>query len=67
MFYCLKDPIEQLRELLEKVNKTHKDCHPYDYTECDYLDSKIEDKEKFKECIIEAIRKIEEADRFVKQ
>lgn len=60
MLHCLEEPIDQLKELLRKLD--NKDRRPDLYCpECDYLDSQVNDKEKFINCIEEAIKKIEEA------
>ena len=37
MIYCLEKPLKDLQDITDKLDKTHEDCHPYDYTECDYI------------------------------
>ena len=64
MFYCLKEPKHQLEEIIQKLERTHTDCHPYDYTECDYIYSQVNEKEAFVQALKEAIKHIEIANEF---
>jgi len=67
MFYCLKNSKQQIQDILDKLNNTHEDCHPYDYNECDYIYSQVDDKEKFEKSLKEAIKMIEKANSYTKE
>jgi hypothetical protein len=62
----IKKPIEELETLLAKLNRTHEDCHCYDYTECDYIASQVEDREAFEKAVQEAIQNLKIASNFTK-
>ncbi len=66
MTYFLEKPLEQLQETLDKLNRIHKDCHPYDYTECDYIASQVTDRDAFMQAINNAIKNIELASQYTK-
>jgi hypothetical protein len=55
MLSCLEEPIKQLEEVLEKIKKRDSSI------ESDYINSQIKDKEEFKSCIDDAIKKITQA------
>jgi len=67
MLYCLEKPVEQLQDILAKLDRTHESCNDYYYTECDYIYSKMENKEEFIKCLTKAIEMIQEANDYVKK
>lgn len=67
IFYALREPYQKLQEVLDKLNRTHPGCHPYDYTECDYIYSQVNDKEAFIDAITQAMKSIELASSFTRK
>ena len=66
MNYFLKKPIDKLQEILDKLNRTHEECHHYDYTECDYINSQVTNKEEFQKALKNAIKNLELANEYTR-
>ena len=66
MQYFLEKPLDELKGILSKLNRTHEECNCYEYTECDYIYSQVTNKKEFVACIENAIKLLEEADKFTK-
>ncbi len=63
MINCLKQPMEILKESLNKLKGYRGSCYQ-NVEECDYIKKHLNDKEKFELCIQEAIKKLDEASKY---